>query len=94
MKKENIFILKDNKVFIPSADTYNRDITEVLEGTMEVPKRPQEVENAIRSFKSAILKGDEDNAKVHIETLKQLLSSEDPFWVTAEHLMSRMERNK
>ena len=30
VRKENIRILKDGKVYIPSVDTYNRDITEVL----------------------------------------------------------------
>src|SRR5699024_12101677 len=41
MKKESIRILKDGTVYEPAADTFNRDITEVLEEIMEVGKRPE-----------------------------------------------------
>lgn len=92
MKKENIRILKDGEVYSPSADTYNRDITEVLEEIMEVGKRPVDVDRAIRDFRNAAVHGNIDAAKTHLETLTQLLSPEDPFWVTAEHLMARLER--
>ena len=92
MKKENIRILKEGEVYSPSADTYNRDITEVLEEIMEVGKRPVDVGNAIRDFRNAAVHGNVDAAKVQLETLKHLLSPEDPFWVTAEHLMARLER--
>ncbi len=92
MKKENIRILKDGEVYSPSADTYNRDITEVLEEIMEVGKRPVDVGDAIRDFRNAAVHGNVDAAKAHLETLKHLLSPEDPFWVTAEHLMARLER--
>ena len=92
MKKENIRILKDGEVYAPSADTYNRDITEVLEEIMEVGKRPVDVDSAIRDFRNAAVHGDAGTAKTHLETLTHLLSPEDPFWVTAEHLMARLER--
>ena len=92
MKKENIRILKDGEVYSPSADAFNRDITEVLEEIMEVGKRPVDVGNAIRDFRNAAVHGNVDIAKSHIKTLKQLLSPEDPFWVTVEHLMTRLER--
>ena len=92
MKKENIRILKDGEVYSPSADTYNRDITEVLEEIMEVGKRPVDVDKAIRDFRNAAVHGNVDSAIIHLETLKHLLSPEDPFWVTAEHFMARLER--
>lgn len=92
MKKENIRILKDGEVYSPSADTYNRDITEVLEEIMEVGKRPVDVDNAIRDFRNAAVHGNVAAAKTHLEALKEFLSPEDPFWVTAEHLMARLER--
>ena len=92
MKKENIRILKDGEVLSPSTDTYNRDITEVLEETMEVGKRPADVEKAIHDFRNAALHSRIEEAKMHLKTLRQLLSSEDPFWITAEHFMARLER--
>ena len=51
MRKENIRILKDGQGFEPSADTFNRDITEVLEEIMDVGKRPVDVEKAMRDFR-------------------------------------------
>lgn len=92
MQKENIRILKDGQVFEPSADTFNRDITEVLEEIMEVGKRPVDVTRAIQDFRNAAIHGNKEIAIKHENTLKELLSEEDPFWVTARHLMARLDR--
>ena len=91
-RKENIRILKNGKVYIPSVDTYNRDITEVLDEIMEVPKRPVEIEKAIKSFRNAAMHGNKEESCKRYEELKEVLSEGDPFWVTAEHLLARMER--
>ena len=90
MRKENIRILKDGNVYMPTADTYNRDITEVLEEIMDVGKRPKEVEEIILKFRNAAVHGDKEHALLFQNELKQLLSEEDPFWVTAEHLLARL----
>lgn len=92
MRKENIRIIKDGQVFEPDADTYNRDITEVLEELMEVGKRPVEVERAIRDFRNAVMHHNRKGALACRETLEGLLSEEDPFWVTVKHLLQRLER--
>lgn len=92
IRKENIRILKDGKVYSPSVDTYNRDITEVLDEIMEVSKRPVEIEKAINSFRNAAMHGKKDTAYKIYKELKELLSEDDPFWVTATHLLARMER--
>lgn len=92
MQKENIRILKDGQVFEPSADTFNRDITEVLEEIMEVGKRPVDVERAIADFRNAAVHGNKGTALIHENTLRELLSEDDPFWITAQHLMSRLDR--
>jgi predicted ATP-dependent endonuclease of OLD family len=94
VRKENIRILKDGKIYIPSVDTYNRDITEVLDEIMEVTKRPVEIEKAIKEFRNAAMHGKKDEAYRSIEELKVLLSDEDPYWITIEHMLARMERTK
>lgn len=94
VRKENIRILKEGKIYIPSVDTYNRDITEVLDEIMEVPKRPIEIEKAIKEFRNAAMHGNKDEAYRILNELKSVLSVEDTFWVTAEHLLARMERIK
>ena len=94
MRKENIRILKDGKIYTPSVDTYNRDITEVLDEIMEVPKRPIEIEKAIKAFRNAVMHGQIDEVNVFLEELKSLLSAEDPYWITVEHLLALMEMKK
>ena len=92
MKKESIRILKDGTVYEPAADTFNRDITEVLEEIMEVGKRPVEVEDAIKRFRNFAVHGEKESANEVIKELKTLLTEDDPYWVTVSHMMARLER--
>lgn len=92
MKKESIRILKDGTVYEPAADTFNRDITEVLEEIMEVGKRPVEVEDAINRFRNFAVHGEKESANDVIKELKTLLSEDDPYWITVSHMMARLER--
>ena len=92
MQKESIRILKDGAVYEPTADTFNRDITEVLEEIMEVGKRPVEVEDAIQRFRIAAMHKEKEAAQATIDELKSLLSKDDTFWVEASHMMARLER--
>lgn len=94
MNKENIRILKDGVVYSPSANTFNRDITEVLEEIMDVGKRPLDVAKAIRDFRNAAAHGNHDAAMVQLTELSTMLTEDDPFWVTAEHIKARLERNR
>lgn len=94
VRKENIRILKDGKIYIPSVDTYNRDITEVLDEIMEVTKRPIEIEKAIKYFRNAVMHNRKDEAYKAYESLKELLSKEDPYWGAVDHLLANMERTK
>lgn len=90
MQPENIRILKDGQVYLPSVSTYNRDVSEVLEEIMDVGLRPVEVQKCIDDFKSAAMFNKKEQAMVHYETLKFYLNNEDPFWVTAAALMKRL----
>ena len=92
MKKESIRILKDGTVYEPAADTFNRDITEVLEEIMEVGKRPVEVEDAINRFRNFAVHGEKESANDVIKELKTLLSEDDPYWITVSHMLARLER--
>lgn len=92
MQNDNIVILKDGGVYMPSANTFNRDISEVLTEVMDVDKRPSDVEGAIRDFRRAIMKKNREDVEVQLEQLKTLLSSDDPFWITVEHMLARLER--
>lgn len=91
MQKSSIRIIKDGDVFAPSSETFNRDISEVLDEIMGVGKRPRDVDAAIAAFKDAATDKNIEIAKINLETLKSLLTDEDPFWRTANHIMSRLE---
>lgn len=92
MQNDNIVMLKDGGVYMPSANTFNRDISEVLTEVMDVDTRPSDVEGAIRDFRRAVMKKDRKDVEVQLEQLRALLSSDDPFWVTVEHMLARLER--
>ena len=94
MRKENIRIMKDGEIYEPSKDTYNRDISEILEEIMVVGKRPEDVEKTIKAFRNAAVHGNKDLALKYKEQLENLLSDDDPFWVSAEHYLLIMETKK
>ena len=88
INKENIRILKDGEIYSLTVDSFNRDVVQILEEIMEVPKRPKEVEDAIKHFRNAVMHNQKDEANKAIENLKRLLNKDDPFWVTIEHMMA------
>jgi len=90
MKQENIRIIKDGQIYAPSVSTYNRDISEVLEEIMDVGLRPIEVQKCIDDFKSTAMFNKKEQALIHYETLKTVLSETDPFWNTANILLARL----
>ena len=92
LDKEKIVILKEGEAYYPSSDPHNRDITEIFEELMEVSKRPKEVEEEIRNFRNAVMHGNKEKVYLSLGKLKSLLSEDDPYWVTVEHLMVHLER--
>lgn len=92
MKKENILILKNGIAYNPAADTLNRDITEVLEEAMDIGTRPQEVEEAIKDFRNAAMNGNKSEVKTAYEVLTKIISKDDPFFITANQLLARLDR--
>ena len=98
-KKENVKIidipLTDEEYAFgvdPNQPELKAQIDAILEEIMGVSKRPEEVEEEIRNFRNAAMHGKKDNAYLSLEKLKRLLSEDDPYWVTAEHLMAYLER--
>lgn len=92
MKRDNVIILKEGDVYMPSADTYNRDVSEVMTEVMDVNKRPIEVEGTITDLKKAVMGKNREDVQIKLKQLRTLLSEDDPFWGTAEHWLARLER--
>lgn len=92
MRSDNIIRLKDSSAHNPSSETYNRDITEVLEELMDVSKRPSEIEKLIYDFRQSAILQDKKQAYEIYAQLKDELSEEDPFFTNAKITLSRLER--
>jgi len=91
MKKEEIIILKNAEAFIPSVDSHNRDVVEVLEELMEVGRRSTEISSLISEFNHAAIHADNTKAQEYYKKLTALLSKDDPFFIKAHHLMPELE---
>lgn len=94
MESENIILLREGKAYNPSSGTLNRDVSEILEEIMEVGRRPEDVEKSIRNFNRCVVKKDLDCATKMLEELKEVLSEEDPFFISAKISMNRLNRGK
>lgn len=92
MKKNNILLLKEGVAYSPSSETFNRDVTEVLEELMDVKKRPPEVEELIINFRERVVQNDKDKAYELLDKLKDILSADDPFFINARISIARLER--
>jgi len=94
LDKEQIFILQEGEVFAPNVDTYNRDVSEVMEEIMNIDKRTSDVQMQIDSFNNAInAKQLAAAIKIRID-LKNLLRESDPFFVYADIKIARLERRQ
>ena len=92
MKRENVFLLREGAIFGSGIDTYNRDVSEIMGELMDVPLRPEHIEELIKKFnKSVALKSIDDAKKLRAELI-ELLSKEDPFLITANLSIARLER--
>ena len=92
MRRDNILLLKDSVVYNPSGETYNRDITEVLEELMDVKKRPPEIEKLIYDFRQSAMEKNKVRAFDLYNQLNDVLSEEDPFFINAKITLARLER--
>lgn len=95
MKRENVFLLKNGRAFKPGSATFNRNISELLEEHMDVSLRPPNIEKMITDFKASIIvEKNKVKALKILEELKGELSEEDPFFITANTAIARLERMK
>ncbi|WP_207636412.1 ATP-binding protein [Alkaliphilus metalliredigens] len=92
MRKDNIILLKDGVAYNPSSETFNRDITEVLEELMDVKKRPPEIEKMIFDFRESAMQKNKEMAHNLYAQLKEVLSEDDPFFINAKISLARLER--
>lgn len=87
VKKESIKIFKDGHVYVPSSDSMNRDISDILEEIMGVSPRPKEIQEKINEFYEAIAYLEKNKAKEILRNLSSELSESDPFLIESKMLL-------
>ncbi len=87
VKRQSIKIFKDGKVYIPSSDSMNRDVSDILEEIMGVEPRPKEIQKKINEFYEAIAHLDKNRAKEILRNLSSELSESDQFLIESKMLL-------
>lgn len=87
VNKESIKIFKDGQVYVPSSDSMNRDVSDILEEIMGVEPRPREIQKKINEFYEAIAHLDKNRAKEILRDLSSKLSESDQFLIESKMLL-------
>ncbi|MDJ0509204.1 MAG: AAA family ATPase [Crocosphaera sp.] len=91
VKKENIFVLEDGKVY-PANHTYGRDSNSILSETMGIPERPIEIKEKLDECFDLIDDNLLEEAKAKLEELSDLLGHNDSEIVKANTTIDFIER--
>ena len=90
-RNNSVFLMNGGQIFQSSVDTYNRDVSEILQELMEVSLRPRHINVLITNFNRAIAQKKPEVAKQCRDELAQHLSKNDPFFITADLSIARIE---
>ncbi len=96
VRRENIFILKNQKLFSPDVGTYGSESSQVLEEVLETGSRPPDNENVdqIRELFRLINSGELAAASTLMKKLAQSMGSTEPALVEAETIIRNREWEK
>ncbi|NOQ37242.1 MAG: AAA family ATPase [Methylococcaceae bacterium] len=87
--KDDIFILKDNKIYQPSSNPIGRDSSDILEEIMGISARPQDIEELSKDYFSFINQNlFNDAEKVRLKLLEKL-DPKDPIFIRADAIITR-----
>lgn len=92
MKSNNVFLLRSGKIYESSIDPFNRDVSEIMEELMDVSLRPENILDLINDFNKHIATKNLSAAKQTRGELAGLLSVDDPFFITADISIARIDR--
>ena len=90
MHREDVYILKDGKIYNASSETFNRSLDEIMEEQMEVSLRPQEYSELVQEYRNAIINNQKSIALAKLDQIKEVIGEDDPFFITARIAMERM----
>lgn len=91
MKRQNVFIMDNGKVYSARSDTFNRSLDEIMEEQMLVTMRPKIFTDLEKEFRNAVIHNHKDIAVAKLEQIREIVGDEDPFFITASMALRRME---
>jgi predicted ATP-dependent endonuclease of OLD family len=89
--RDDIFILKDNQLYKPSSNPIGRDSSDILAEIMEVTKRPEEIQELSDKYFSLLNRKLFEEAQTIRNQLLDKLDSEDPLFIRADAMITRMQ---
>lgn len=91
MKRKNVFIMENGKVYSARSDTFNRSLDEIMEEQMLVSMRPKVFTDLEKEFRNAVIHNHKDIAIAKLEQIREIVGDDDPFFITASMALKRME---
>ncbi len=91
MKRQNVFIMDNGKVYPARSDTFNRSLDEIMEEQMFVTMRPKVFTDLEKEYRNAVVHNQKDVAVAKLEQIREIVGDEDPFFITASMALKRME---
>jgi hypothetical protein len=91
LKKEEIFILEDNKIVKVTPHVEGRDVNSILYELFGVEKRPKEYKDKIDQFYTLLEEKELDKAKIILGDLTQYFGEQDSEIVRANLHLSFAE---
>ena len=80
LMSDELFIMKNGKVEIPSSEIYNRALDEIMLEQMDVSMRSPEIEKLYDSFKQCIADKNKEGALLIMHELENKLDESDPLF--------------
>ena len=90
LRRENVFIMKNGQVFVPNSETYNRALDEIMEEQMGISMRSLEFQDLEKQFRNLVVHGQKEQAYTVLNKIREIVGEEDPFFITANMALSRM----
>ncbi len=78
IEKENIRILDGKKVYMPTEQTYGRDVNSILREVMQVGERPEKIQHLLSAFYGAIDDEKVESAESYLKQLVDIVGDTDP----------------
>jgi len=89
--KNDIFILKGNKLHQPSSNPIGRDSSDILAEIMDITKRPDDIQKLSDNYFSLLNKKLFEEAQEVRNQLLDKLDSKDPIFIRADAMMTRLQ---